>query len=226
MGGVKSSLSPKVAPINVTEEHASLTRGRTESTVEMKFDMWLMPASDFMRLSELRPHEELRAEGKVVRCNPSHTTVFYVSHQWTSTSHPDHSSAQLRAFQTLLLRMIRGELPDTAPLFADAVRLPSNVNISTKEWQTLVKDAFIWMDFISVRLSRLPCRFVSFDASWGLPPCTPLLTDPPRFTDHHQWRVVRQRQGFTFNRSLRRKKQPLLRALPSSTNSRCDVRFW
>ena len=51
----------KIAPI---DERSSLTRGRRGSTaVMMDYPMWLMSASEFLRLSELRPHEELRAEG-------------------------------------------------------------------------------------------------------------------------------------------------------------------
>ena len=112
--------------------------------------MWVMSASEFLRLSELRPHEALRAEGRIVECDLSHTIVFYFSHQWTSENHPDYSTAQLRAAQTLLLRMHRGELPETAPTYMDAIHLPSNIIIDSKQWQTLVGDAFIWMDYLSV----------------------------------------------------------------------------
>ena len=140
----------KVAPLK-----QSLSRGRRASTaVAMEYPMWLMPVSQFLRLSELRPHEELRAEGKIVECDLSHTTVFYISHQWTSLTHPDDSTTQLRALQTLLLRMQHGELPETSPTFADSVHLPSNMKIKGETWKTLVADSFIWMDFLSVRSFR------------------------------------------------------------------------
>ena len=137
---------------------APLEQGRRASTaVAMEYPMWVMPVSEFLRLSSLRPHEELRAEGKVVECDPSHTTVFYISHQWTSENHPDDSTTQLRAFQTLLLRMQRGELPETAPTFADAIRLPANVKVKRSEWKPLVFGSFIWMDYLSVRrAARVP----------------------------------------------------------------------
>ena len=143
----------KVAPLE-----PSLSRGRRASTaVAMEYQMWVMPVSEFLRLSSLRPHEELRVEGKVVECDPSHTTVFYISHQWTSSNHPDDSTTQLRALQTLLLRMQRGELPETAPTFIDAIRLPSNVKVKRKAWKARVTDAFIWMDYLSVRrTARVP----------------------------------------------------------------------
>jgi hypothetical protein len=109
----------------------------------MEYPMWLMPVPELLRLSSLRPHEELRVEGKVVECDQSHRTIFFISHQWTSENHPDDSTTQLRALQTLLLRMQRGELPETAPTFVDAIRLPSNIKIKRQAWKTLVIDAFI-----------------------------------------------------------------------------------
>ena len=139
----------KIAPVERSLAH----RRRGSTAVAMEYPMWVMAASEFLRLSSLRPHEELRAEGKIVECDPSHTTVFYISHQWTSSTHPDDSTTQLRALQTLLLRMQRGELPETAPTFVDAVRLPSNVKVKRKTWKTRVTDAFIWMDYLSVRNS-------------------------------------------------------------------------
>ena len=148
MGSAKSSLSSRVTPVD-GETRSRHFRGST--AVTMEYEMWCLPASEFLLLSKLRPHEELLAEGKLVQWDASRTTVFYVSHQWTSTNHPDYSTDQLRTFQSLLLRMIRGTVPETAPTFVDAVRLPSNVKISTQQWQTLVQDAVVWMDYLSVR---------------------------------------------------------------------------
>ena len=125
-------------------------RGDT-TAVPMEFGMFVMPTFEFLRLSELRSHEELMREGKLVRVDDSIQRIFYVSHEWTSLKHPDHSTSQLRTFQTVLLRMLRGVLPETAPTFVDAIRLPTTVNITSSQWQRLVKDSFVWLDFISVR---------------------------------------------------------------------------
>lgn len=140
----------KVVPLAPHGSGTTATRRKASTAVAMEFDMWVLPAFEFLRLSELTPHEKLRAEGKLVQWDPSHSIVFYVSHQWTSASHPDYSTAQFRAFQMLVLRMVSGQLPETAPTFLDAVRLPSNVKIGSIEWQTKVKDAFIWMDYLSI----------------------------------------------------------------------------
>ena len=112
-----------------------------------------MPTFDFLQLSALQPHEELCAQGKVVRADNSMTHIFYVSHEWTSLRHPDHSNSQLYSFQSILQRMLRGTLPKTAPTFSDALRLPSNVSVTSAEWQGIIQDSFVWIDFISVSSS-------------------------------------------------------------------------
>ena len=122
-----------------------------ETAVSMEFGMWVMPTHEFLRLSEIRPHEELRDEGKLMRVDDSVKRIFYVSHEWTSLRHPDHSMSQLHTFQSILLRMISGALPETSPTFVDAIRLPPNIKITSSQWKGLVEDSFIWMDFISVR---------------------------------------------------------------------------
>ena len=139
------------------------------TAIPIEHDMWVMPTWEFLQLSELQPHEELLAAGKLVRADDAMRRIFYVSHEWTSSEHPDHSTSQLRSFQAILLRMLHGTCPETSPAFNDAVRLPPGVKITSGEWQTLVRDSFVWLDFISVRRDR---RVV---ASAGLSACRPLF---------------------------------------------------
>ena len=133
------------------EATALQTARSGETAIEMLYPMWLMPVHEFMTLSELRPHQELVAAGKLVKWNAAMKNVFFLSHQWTSFDRPDHSTSQLRTVQKALVRMLCGKLPTTAPQFADAIHLPSKVKISPAEWKELVPQAHIWMDFISVR---------------------------------------------------------------------------
>ena len=112
--------------------------------------MWVMPVAEVLKLSELRSHQELRAAGKLVRWHASMKAVFFLSHQWTSFTRPDHSNMQLRTVQRLLSRMIQGNLPDTAPSFTDAFRFASSVKVTSREWKELAPHAYIWLDYISV----------------------------------------------------------------------------
>ena len=133
-------------------QRSQLQAARSGATaVDVQYPMWLMPVAEFMLMRELRPHQELRAAGSLVKWNASMKSVLFLSHQWTAFERPDHSNAQLRTVQKILLRMLKGTLPKTSPVFADAVRLPSNVQIGPREWKEIVVDAYVWMDFISVR---------------------------------------------------------------------------
>merc|ERR1712185_92247 len=110
-----------------------------ETVAEIQFEMWVMHISDFVALTSLPPHQELRAAGKLVPWNASMRTVFFLSHEWTSDTHPDHTLDQLNAIRTLLIRMFCGECPDIAPDFESAVQLPSDIKISTAELKDIVR---------------------------------------------------------------------------------------
>ena len=144
-------LTSQVSPVDADDGGQFSLQHHDFEAEDHTWDMWVMPTCEYVRLSMLRSHEELRAEGKVVRVDRSMVRIFYISHEWTSLQHPDHSMSQLRTFQLVLLRMLRGDLPDISPIFSDAVRLPRNVSIVSSQWQTLVQDSFVWMDCISVR---------------------------------------------------------------------------
>ena len=143
----------RVSPHHNGDGIASIMR-QHPTAISMEFDMWVMATSDFLRLAELLPYEELAAEGKLVRVDNSMQHVFYLSHEWTSLRHPDHSMAQLHTFQTLLLRMLLGTVPETSPTFTDAIRLPKKTKITSAQWHELVKDSFVWVDFMSVSRSE------------------------------------------------------------------------
>ena len=144
------SQSSRVSPHDGEQAVSMRQRGDT-TAVPMEFGMYVMPTFEFLLLSELTSHEKLLREEKIVRVDDSMHNIFYVSHEWTSLEHPDHSTSQLLTFQAILLRMLRGVLPDTTPTFAVAVRFSKKVNITSAQWQGLVRDSFVWVDFISVR---------------------------------------------------------------------------
>ena len=128
-----------------------------ETAIRMQYPMMLMPVHEFMTLSELRPHQELMAAGKLVEWNATMKNIFFLSHQWTSFDRPDHSTAQLRTVQRTLVRMLLGKLPQTAPTFEDAVHLPTSAQISSAQWKELVPHTHVWMDYISVRFLVCAC---------------------------------------------------------------------
>ena len=101
-----------------TSRRTTLLRGLVGTAVEMKYPMWLVPVSAFVKLTKLEPHQVMRHRGELVRWEPSMQTVFFLSHQWTSFEHPDHTMDQVRCFKRLLIRMMKGEVATTVPDFA------------------------------------------------------------------------------------------------------------
>jgi hypothetical protein len=131
--------------------HSSRARG-AGTAIEMQYPMWVMHMSEFIKLTKLEPHQQLREENRIVQWDPSMTSVFFLSHQWTSFAHPDATAEQLRAMQRIFLRMMSGKLPTTSPCFADATYLPASAKITSKEWKAMVPNAYIWMECVPRRL--------------------------------------------------------------------------
>ena len=105
----------------------SILRQSSETSVGMKYPMWLVPVSTFVKLAKLEPHQVMRQRGELVMWEPSMKTVFFLSHQWTSFEHPDHTLDQMRCFKRLLIRMMKGEVATTVPDFAaQSTTTPSN----------------------------------------------------------------------------------------------------
>ena len=50
----------------------------------------------------------------------------------------------------LLLKMRRGEVGTVAPKLEDGASYAKSSAIKSKEWPTIVEDAFIWMDYFSI----------------------------------------------------------------------------
>jgi hypothetical protein len=124
-----------------------LSASAAGTAISMQHPMWVMPMFEFVKLSKLEPHQKLRAEAKLVERDRSMKHVFFLSHQWTSLAHPDPSCEQLRAMQRVFLRMMTGILPKTSLEFTDAAYMRSVHQITSKEWATIVSDAYIWMEY-------------------------------------------------------------------------------
>ena len=45
--------------------------------------------------------------------------------------------------------MMKGDLPDTVPEYTAQMYLPKGTRITSYEWQYIVPNAYIWMDYFS-----------------------------------------------------------------------------
>ena len=125
---------------------------------------WVLPLHHFVGLSKLLTHQELLKQGKLARYDSSMRAVFFVSHQWTSFTHPDPTGEQLRCFQRQLLKMLEGSAADVEPGFADKMFLSKGATVSGAEWKRLLEGGhvFLWMDYFSVPVSvRVFARIIA-----------------------------------------------------------------
>ena len=90
------------------EDEVKLSARDGQTVIKMQAEMWVMPVNVFVSLKEVRPHQELRRQEKLVRWNSSMRTVIFLSHQWTAFDEPDHTREQLRTVQRLIHRMVSG----------------------------------------------------------------------------------------------------------------------
>ena len=72
----------------------------------LPYAMYLLPVRALLELSVLPRHEELLERGTLVPWRPTMHSVFYVSLESSSKSHPDPDSKRLDALKRLLIRMV------------------------------------------------------------------------------------------------------------------------
>ena len=77
------SFSSKVGPTERkrTSHQSQFLRSLVGTAVEMKYPMWLVPVSSFVKLSKFEPHKVMRERGELVMWEPSMKTVFFLSHR-------------------------------------------------------------------------------------------------------------------------------------------------
>ena len=54
--------------------------------------MWVVPVANVLQMQQLRPHEELKAEGLLVEWNEHMAPVMFCSHTWLRWRHPDSAN--------------------------------------------------------------------------------------------------------------------------------------
>ena len=103
---------------------------------------------DFLALTEWLPHEALKASGKVKQMSETDEVIF-VSHQWTSFSHPDPAGNQLRALQTQIRTLSKGKTAVKSDYMLDGGYQYSMLTTG-KEWAKQLPNMYIWLDYCCI----------------------------------------------------------------------------
>jgi ankyrin repeat protein len=128
--------------------------------VRNPYPVYVMRLADVLALDKWAGHEELLHQGKIIRYNAATMkTVIFVSQEWTSIDHPDHTRLRLTTLQGVLRRMRSGLMPRVgAPAGLRLAASNTLSSISTQQFSELTQDAVIWYSHIS-----LPKRGVELD---------------------------------------------------------------
>jgi len=160
----------KVAAKFMTQEQAACEPCTLEADQRAGFEfnctfpMMVMKMSTFMELKVMLPYEELLKRGDVFEWQPAMGKVFFLSHQWTSFSHPDPASEQLDVAQSFLTKVAAGQ---SRSLFATREEWEAfhfkesnrflHFDVVTEE--QMADDAttgYIWLDYASVPQAHNP----------------------------------------------------------------------
>ncbi|CAE7527483.1 anks1b [Symbiodinium pilosum] len=129
----------------------------------MLFPMYTVAAEVLLKMTEIRPHEELKVRGDLVIFDIDKGNALFVSHQWVAEQHPDPEFRQMSILQNVLRHLMTssGSVPldyVTETLVFRAKPLPMHVFQSSP--------LFIWYDYFSCPQLEI-CDVRSMDGSVG-----------------------------------------------------------
>ena len=128
----------------------------------MQYPMYAVRAVEFLKMTEVRPHQVLRVEGLAVEYETSRGVAVFVSHQWCSRASPDPDYAQLKVLQAVLQRIVLGTLRIDVDMLSLVV-FKQKATVTMKDLAPLAT-GYIWYDYFSVPQPEAP------QASYGHSP--------------------------------------------------------
>eukprot|EP00439_Symbiodinium_sp_Y106_P073874 s897_g14.t1 len=108
--------------------------------------MYVVSMEQLLKMTEVRPHERLLAEGIVVEFRDNMGKALFVSHQWVGTQHPDPEGTQLRVLQQAL-RFAMSEMKYIPLDFVTELSIPSAKGLPAAA--LLSNPVFVWYDYFS-----------------------------------------------------------------------------
>ena len=121
------------------------------TAVKETYPMYAIPVEDFLQLKKWRPHQDLLAEGGLIKVDDSRKAdkVIFVSHQWTSFTHPDPKNEQLQALQNVIRNLLSGKMV-VRTNWALEMGYGIKKITGTAEWKDMLEDGYIWFDYLSI----------------------------------------------------------------------------
>jgi hypothetical protein len=137
---------------------ATLSQRENNFAFNCTFPMMVMKMETFMKLKVMTCYEDLIATGEVFEWTPDMGRVFFLSHQWTSFSHPDPKSEQLKVAQSFLTKVAEGKIRSLfateeewlAFHYKESNRFLQFDPVTEEGIAADAKNGYVWLDYASV----------------------------------------------------------------------------
>ena len=117
--------------------------------------MWVIPVANVLQMKQLRPHEELKAEGLLVEWNEHMAPVMFCSHTWLRWRHPDSANdVKFELLCDILRKAIAGQHRGINPHWTSSIAFGEkgvkSLRLHTADLQRDMRDGFVFFDYCSI----------------------------------------------------------------------------
>ena len=135
----------------ILEDRGTLHEVAAVTAIEepLPYPFYVLPVRALLELSVLPRHEELLEKGALVRWRATMRSVFYVSLEWSSSTHPDPDGKRLDVLKQYFIRMVEGCAPNVEADWATQAAYGKGRKLTSVDWKELIRDAHIWIMFCS-----------------------------------------------------------------------------
>jgi hypothetical protein len=119
----------------------------TPSASDMGYPMMVMSLEKAIRVKRMDAHQTLLQKGDLVPFKPGMVVIF-LSHEWTSGSHPDPSMEQFGVFQKVFgaSGLVAGNPPNVSSQWLEHV-VGQGITVKTPAWKIMLQnpaEIFLW----------------------------------------------------------------------------------
>ncbi|CAE7515303.1 R11A8.7 [Symbiodinium natans] len=108
--------------------------------------MYTLPMDELLRMTQVRPHEELMGNGSLVEFDEALGRAMFISHQWLANDHPDPEAKQWKVLQEAIRNLYSGRSLVTLPVLTEYF-YGRHTSLSREDFQS--EPLFIWYDYVS-----------------------------------------------------------------------------
>jgi len=157
-----TSALPSLRALGKTASAGSKSRRRRFSSLsdvyEMSFPMYVFEVSTLLKLETMLSFEQMMEAELLMEATAEMDQIFFVSHQWTSFTHPDPTATQLQTLQDVFVAMREKRLPSLFGSRAEfaafaASELGTSLPfppVTEEELQDEAMHGHVWLDFACV----------------------------------------------------------------------------